>query len=570
MATSSVADPAAAVDTVVPAADGRAFERWGIAAYLAATAVLVVGVLVWLRGGFVYVIDDPAIHLGMADALVRHGTWGVVEGEFQSASSSPLWTALVAAGIAVAPAADEWVPLVLNVAAGIGVVVVLGRSQALVTPGLRRWLDDAALVVLVVVALFLPGLALVGMEHTLHMLLVLAAVVAVDRHVARSVPATGNGVEGPVAVTRTGRLACGLLVLATLTRFETAFVGAGLAVALALVDGGGWQRMWRRRRQVVAVVAAVGVPLVLFALWNRAMGGGFLPNSVLAKGQGVGVSHTATGLSPVDVISRLRRDPLLVTLLALALVYLAMTWGRSGRHRVVAFTLAVAVPLHVTLADVGWHERYQAYLIALGLYLALGAIAELPVELHRRALAALVLVAVALSVPKAWFLAKTPQSTDNIYRHQYQAGRFLARYYDGQPVATDQLGYISWFHDGPLTDFAALGDYEVLERYPAGRSARVALWEDLAEERGFRVVVTFADIVSVNAPDTWVYVGQLCKAEQTTNGYDRCFAFWATDPDEVAPLRDHLRDFEPELPSRVHLELNEWADWQADAVRQAS
>jgi hypothetical protein len=550
--------------------DPRAFERWGIAAYLALTALLVMAVVVWLHGRFVYVIDDPAIHLGMADTLVHHGTWGVAAGHFQSASSSPLWTLLMAAGIGLSPVGDEWVPLVLNLAAGVGVVVVLGRSQALLTPTRRRRLDVVAVAVVVVVALFLPGLALVGMEHTLHLLLVLAAVVAVERRL------TGPGADPGRAVVdprrgRWFRLApYGLLALATLTRFETAFVGVGLAVGIACVDGSVRRAVRRHGRLLVGVLAAVGVPLVLFAVANKAMGGGFLPNSVLAKAQGIGTSSTATGLSPQDVAGRLRRDPLLVALLALAVGYVALTWGRPVRHRLVAATLAVASLLHVTLADVGWHERYQAYLVLLGVYLVLGVAAELPADVRSRAVAAVVALALLLTVPKANLLAKTAVSADNIARHQYPAGQFLARYYDGRAVATDQLGYISWFHDGPLTDLAGLGDYEVLERDPGSRDERAELWASLARERGFRVAVTFADIVATNAPDTWVYVGQFCKSGYAGNGYDRCFAFWATDPDEVAPLRQHLSDYEPELPARTYLEINAWADWQADEVRAAA
>jgi hypothetical protein len=582
--TSTVVTPPAAADVATDAApepDRRAFERWGIVAYLAATAATIVAVLLWLDGAFTYVIDDPAIHLGLADTLVRHGTWGMTAGEFQSASSSPLWTLLVAAGLLVTPSGlEEWLPLALNVAAGVGVVMLLGRNQDVLVPGRGRGhrADVVAVAVLVVVALFLPGLALVGMEHTLHVLLVLAAVIAVERartdevRITRRRSTVSVDLRRVMAIGGAGGIARWwlpgvLLAAATLTRFETAFVGAGLALGLLVVDGLGRDAVRRHMRQALGVAAAVGVPVVAFALWNKAMGGGFLPNSVLAKGQGVGNAATATGLSPNDVVLRLRRDPLVVAELALALAYVVLTWGRPARHRVVAVTVVVATLLHVVFADMGWHERYQAYLVALGLYLALRIAADLPADLQRRAAGAIVVVALVLAIPKANFLAKTHFDADNIMRHQYQAGLFLERYYDGEPIATDQLGYISWFHDGPVTDFAGLGDYEALGRRVDDREARAELWQDLAEERGFRVVVTFADVLTANAPDTWVYVGQWCKDRWHGNGFDRCFAFWATDPDEVTPLHDHLVEFEPQLPARVHLELNDWAQWQAADLR---
>jgi hypothetical protein len=538
-----------------PTAD-RAAERWGVAAYLAAVTVLVVAVLVLLRGTFVYVLDDAAIHLSMADTLARHGTWGVTPGAFESASSSPLWTVLVAAGLDVLPMADAWVPLVLNVVAGVAVVVVLLRNQTVLRPGRARALDAAVVVVLVTLVLFLPGLSVVGMEHTLHMALVLGAVVAVQR-------AASGGDRG---VRLPGWLPYALLALAALARFETAFVGLGLAAGLAcqgrLADGS-WLH---RRRQIAGVLAAVAVPVVLFALGNVALGGGLLPNSLLAKGQGVGADKLSSGgIGPGQVIGRLGRDPLLLALVAFALGYVVLTWGRAAPHLVTAVTLVVAALLHATLADVGWFERYQAYLLAVGAYLVLGVIGELPADTRRRGVVALLVLAVLLTPTKALLLARAPQWSDDTYRHTYQAGRFLGRYYDGRPVATDQLGYISLFHDGPLTDFAGLGDYEVLQRIP-DRARTAAFRGELADERGFRVVVLPSVTAAFGVPDSWVLAGRF-RIEGSYQGFSRSLDVWAAVPGEVTALQDHLREFARDLPARVTIDLNGFAEMQAAAVR---
>jgi hypothetical protein len=535
----------------------RAFERCGIAAYLLSVVGLVVAILIWLDGTFVYVLDDAAIHLSVADTLVHHGTWGVSAGSFESASSSPLWTLLVAAGLALAPGAGHWVPLVLNVVAGIVVVMILGRSQVVVRPERGRPLDAAAVVVLVTLVLFLPGLAVVGMEHTLHIALVLGAVVLFDR--GASIENDGERFAGWVPYV--------LLALATLTRFETAFVGIGLVAGLGCehrITGG--QRA-ARRRQILGVTLGVAVPVAAFAVWNMAMGGGVLPNSVLAKGHGVRDTELQTGgIGPVDVIGRVARDPLLAALVVCAIGYVALTWGRSARRLVPAVTLIVAVLLHAALADVGWFERYQAYLIAIGLYLVLGMIGDLPSDLRRRGLVALMVVSVLFTPAKGALLLKAPRWADEMFRHTYQAGLFFERYYDGEPVATDQLGYISLFHDGPLTDFAGLGDYDVLQRVPRTSEDLRSFWRELAEERGFRVVLVPATSAASAVPDTWVLAGRL-RIDGPYGGISRLFDFWATTPDEVTALQDHLRQFESELPDRVTLLMNNWAGLQAAQIR---
>jgi hypothetical protein len=151
-----------------------------VVATLASSAVLLAGLL-WRTGGtFVYVIDDPAIHLAVARRLAFDGTWGIVPGEFQSASSSPLWVPLLAPTQWLASGtAGELVPLAFAVIAGLAVVLLLQPDLAVLRPGVRRPLDALAAGILPVLLLALPALAFTGMEHTPHMAVTLGAVLAV-------------------------------------------------------------------------------------------------------------------------------------------------------------------------------------------------------------------------------------------------------------------------------------------------------------------------------------------------------------------------------------------------------
>jgi hypothetical protein len=515
------------------------FLRWGLLSYLVTVAVVVAAIVWWLDGHLAYVLDDPAIHLSIADRLAHDGTWGVVAGEFQSASSSPLWTVLVAAGLLVAGPAAEWVPLMLNVAAGVLAVWVLAQGQTVVEPSRRRPADAAATIVLVTVVLFLPGLAVVGMEHTLHVALVLAAVLGVHRW-ALDRPGARPAVTYAV------------IALAALTRFETAFLAVGLAVALLAVE----RRAQLRR--AAGVLAAAAVPIAAFGALNRALGGGWLPNSILAKGHGTGQSES-DGLGPVDIVRRMTQDPALGLLFGLAVGYLIVR-GPRARAGVPAVALAVAAPLHAALADVGWYERYQAYLVAVGVYLLLAVLAEVPAANRRRAVAAVCVLGLLFGLTKANLLVQAPLAADDMHRQQYQAGRFLDLYYDGEPVATDQLGYISYLHHGPITDFAGLGDYAVLQAPDLPFNEQ---WPQLAAERGFRVVVLYDKAAAFNVPRGWVRAGEWRIDGEPLTGVSRTLQFFATVPDEVEPLQDHLRDFEDELPDRTHLRINEGAGLQA-------
>ena len=171
-------------------------------------------------------------------------------GEFQSASSSPLWTLLLSGWVAFAslvrhlgiPLHDDVGPVVINLAAGVWVIDLVARRQRVLWARARRPLDVAATAGLVVGVLFLPTLALLGMEHVLQIGIVLTVVGLFER---RTDPSTTWRRVLPYL----------LVSLMVLVRFEGMFVAAGLGVALLAMSLPGlspttapppWRRQLRR------------------------------------------------------------------------------------------------------------------------------------------------------------------------------------------------------------------------------------------------------------------------------------------------------------------------------------
>jgi hypothetical protein len=545
-----------------PATSG--FVTWGAGIYLVTVTGIAAICLHRTGGRWVYALDDPGIHLSVATNLAEHGTWGVVPGHFQSASSSPLWTVLLAAWIKILPGAANVAPFILNVLAALAVIAIVGANQRVLRPGLDRPLDILAVAALVTVVLFLPSLTMVGMEHTLHVALVLAGVILLYRS------SVGDGGRWP------RWLPYVLLAVATLVRFETAFVAAGLAVALLLPpatgpvagpvadDAGGLRR---RLRPAALVGLASALPLAAFGLFNHLMGQGLLPSSVLAKTRSPGSGGQNSYV--YDVFARLTEDPVLVVLTGATLVIVVLAWSQLRHARFLAVVLLTSVGLHVVFARVGWFDRYQAYLITIGVYLVLEMLAEglsrPDLGMHRtRVTTGIVAVLLLFSGTKAALTIRTPDAIDDTYAQRYQAARFLERYYDGRPVATGELGYISLLHDGPLTDLFGLGDYEVLTaRRDHGGEPGAGYWEDLTQRREFPVAAVYPATLSLDTPDSWILVGAWTMDRKPITAFERTFQFWATTTDEVAPLEDHLREFESELPDGIELEINEGAGLQA-------
>jgi len=535
----------------------RGFLGWGAAAYLAVTGLIVALALRHTGGRVVYVLDDPAIHLSVARNLADHGTWGAVAGHYESASSSPLWTVLLAAATKVVPGTDGAVPLALNVAAALGVIAVFAAGQRVLAPSRRRPADVLAVAAFVVVLLFLPGLTLVGMEHTLHVALVLAAVVLFHRE-ERGLPRVGPRWLPYV-----------VLGLATLTRFETAFVAFALAVAFLLAPRPEGTPLARRLGRPVLVGLSSLLPLLAYGGFNRAMGQGWLPNSVLAKS----TVENDTGLEFVrTAFERLNTDPLVAGLAATCVVALVLAGRRWTPYSLPAIVTVVTVAIHALLARFGWYERYQAYLVALGAYALFAILADrLPAvrlpPARSFAVAGIVGALLILSDNKPGLTTGAADGVAQTYEQRYQLGRFMERYYDGQPVATGELGYVSLDHDGPLTDLFGLGDHEVMEAWRrAGGTPPAEFWSRLADERGFGVVAVYPLTLFPNAPADWITVGTWVLDREVTTAPDRELIFMAADPEAVAPLADHLAEFQEELPPGVQTHMNPLAEYQADLV----
>lgn len=550
---------------LLPTEAAQAFFAWSLGSYVLISAVVLAFVLQDTGGTLIYALDDPAIHLVIAENLVHHGTWGVEPGHFQSASSSPLWTVLLGAFVFVLPFLADWAALILNALAAVAVLVLLARHQDLLHPSRRRPWHVAATFALSVFVLFLPAATFVGMEHLLHAALVLAVLHLVTH------PA------GPGA-SRLRRVApYGLLALAALTRLESAFLAAGLGAALVAEclphagDAEGDRPGWRDRvPTVVGLGLAAGLPIAAFAAFNKAMGQSWLPNSVIAKSPTLNRS-TSGGIDLVRIFERFTQDGVVAVLVVLCAALVAVGWRDRRSWVTPALAVVLTAIAHVAFASIGWYERYQVYLIVLALGVLLAAARELLPEVRRAERphlgAVLVLLLLLVAVVKVDLTTKVPRAVGDTYQQRYQAARFLARYYDGVPVATGELGYISLEHDGPITDLYGLGDFEVMQaRRTYGQEAPPEYWAQLAEERGFPIAAVYPATLLYETPPEWILVASWTLPHKAISGFDDEFQFWATTPEAVAPMIEHLEEFAAELPDEVTQEIQGLAQLRADTM----
>jgi hypothetical protein len=506
---------------------------------LGGAVALFAALIVRANGGtFTYVIDDPYIHLTIARNLASNGTYGIVPGVFESASSSPGWVALLTGLIRVVPGAAEWFPLALNVLAAAGVLVLVVRSQRFlftIEPAVLRGVFYA----LLPVAMFLPGLVLLGMEHSLHALLVVALLLLLGRALQR--PLSGRELAGTVT----------LALLAGAVRYETLFLAGGATVALLLLPGAPGGERARgvtrvalarlRRREVWAFLLPPLLVTALLAGVNLHNGQYALPNSVLAK-SGLGAGHGLEGWVPnlYTSFSTLTGDLLAGSLMLIGLGYLAVRRLR-GTQSGLWLAWIVMAALHVGYAKFGWFDRYQGYLVVSGMLLALRTLPELRRLPARSFALAGAVVLVGLPAPKYSLQAQIPQYAHLIYQHQYAMGRFFGAEYAGAAVMVNDIGEVSWQHSGGLDDLWALGSYDVLRAYRTGEMGRGFVAHLAARDHVQAVAIWGA--LSGYIPASFVEVARWSISGTGSPNANNDVVFYAPSRAQAATLQSRMRSF---------------------------
>lgn len=488
-----------------------------------------------LAGQFTYPLDDTYIHLAIARRLIENGVWGINTSVSTSASSSPLWTLLVAAAGAIGVPLD-YAPLVLSLLAAIGWVAAV--DALLSDAGMRPLVRGLALMVLAVAGL-VSALTVMGMEHTLHAALCLWFLMAVRRW--------------DLARWRTP-----LLVLAAvlpLVRFE----------ALALVFAAAvwrWRSSWR---DAAAIAAAAIAPLALFSAVSLASGWLWLPNSVLTKLAGVGTRRPGDTFGWERLAEGWERlwelQPLVFALLALL-----VAGSLSRRLTREAVLVAVAVAAHVAIMPESPLERYEGYLVSMVLIAVASGLHQAIVTSWRGgtrrqdialAIAGLLVV---ISLYPLYLHARhvhdtLPVAMRNIAEQPRQTARFVREVLQVPgPVVVIDIGLVAYAGGREVIDFMGLGDTAIARRHLAGTMDRAALQAHAAAAGAGVAIMSEAwmqiMLRDARPPDGWRPIGRWTIADNVVCG-DAMVTLFATRPEVEAALRRDFQAFAATLPARV-------------------
>lgn len=513
--------------------------QWSILGAVLPTLVLIVMTLMKTGGVWEYALDDVYIHLAMSEQL-WNGGYGVNPGEFASASSSVLYSYLLAPFTPFAFHA-YW-PLVIGLVTLVASAVLWARVLREAETGTTVPMQWALLALAILGPAFLgwPAMALIGMEHMLHVLVTLMILV------------------GLLDFAKDGRISLLLLLgiaLNPVVRFE------GMAISLlacCVVFFGG------RRWESFALLFAAAAPLAAHFTHMDNLGLDMLPNSVNAKaaitGGGEGLTEVTSWTKAKFAFLITLGSPsgrmLLVSLIVALFGLLLARKHVTGKYRLIGIALVLAVAAHAFLGQAIWFYRYEVYVWTFAV--GAGAVLLSKVAFVDERMGKIIPAAFVLAVlyggahyPPVAF-NYVPSGGAAIYAQQRQMSTFADDYWKA-PVAVNDLGHVAYRNPNYVLDLWGLASADALEARLRGTDP---MWADkLAERYDVKAALIYKRWLGDNIPPNWIEVAQLrLNIPLATLGSD-VVSVYATRPDAVTPLTEALTAFEPELPDATTLKF---------------
>jgi hypothetical protein len=493
-------------------------------------------------GVFTYTLDDPYIHLALAENI-SNGHYGVNASEFSAPSSSILWPFILALFASVSH--FVYTPLFLNTIASMLVVFFFYRilEMCLKNTGTReKKILISFFIVLLILGTNVIGLVFTGMEHSLQMLSVVLIL------------------WGLILEIETGKLPHWFVVavvIAPLIRYESLAVSGAAILYLAFR---------KYFKYAVALTVAIVVLLGLFSLFLIHSGLEPLPTSVLCKSATISsggdplillrnfvftqndMSHTLSGNGG--------SASLVLSCALLSLLSYTLFSSNKDRERLLAGVVSLALTLLLIFGENGWFFRYEVYIWTFSVLTLLYLISEtllrritskngkLPV-IKMVAMASLIIY--VLSMPYISALASIRLASNNIFQQHYQMHRFAVDYYN-QPVAVGDLGYVAFQNDNYVLDLTGLASIKALNYRKNGEPAD---WMNiLAEENGVRYAMIYESSFH-QIPDNWIKMGALHLGRQAVTAFGSEVSFYAIGTEVRRETEGILREFTASLPEDV-------------------
>jgi hypothetical protein len=490
----------------------------GMAVLLLIFALQISQVLQLNQGVFTYTLDDPYIHLALAQNI-SHGHYGINTQDYSSPASSILWP-IVLSPFAALPF-YTLIPLLINMALSLAaycVVVNILKNEAPNISNLRLTLTS----LLLIIVFNTIGLTMNGMEHVLHMLcslLILYGLINTEQNNA------------------TPTWLYAIIILNPLVRPE------GMALSFLAIA----YLTWRNRNFAVlsAGLAIVGL-LAAYSYYLHSLGLDAVPSSVQVKSEAI-KSGSAVGNKLDVILTNIIHPGGVVVLIGTVLMAIVAVRRQHPLWRISGIVALCGIA-HILFGRMGWFARYEAYLNAM-LYLMVTitywrGLANLWNTRPWLQRPAFVFCAIILSFVYVQCTLVSPMAAHNIYQQHYQLYRFAQNYYPHN-VAVNDIGYISLDNPHYVLDLYGLAYKKAYQARIQNTDAR---WmNQMVAEKNIKLTMLH-DRWFKTVPENWIKLGRLTFDGIKLTPIDRNISFYATSAASVYELNQILEQYAKSLP----------------------
>jgi len=519
-----------------------------LGALLAVLALEIGGALAMTHGQFMYASDAAYTHMTLAQQIT-HGTYGLYPGEASAPSSTILYPVLLA--FLQPLGLGTTLPLFINIVSTLATgffAFLLARETSLpihrIAAG-RLFLLTAV----IAVALDLPGLAILGLEHSLHIAMTVAYLLGLVRFVRR------------------GRcdwwwFVC--ILVQPIIRFEA----AGMLVADALIF------VAFRRYGYALATFIIGLVLVgAYSLFLHSLGLPILPSSVLSRSDWSNaalVSHSGPFSVIASIVENLYSNlrsfgaAQMLGGVALATPWLGWIWAdlwkrppaKADQIKLVTLGFMAFVTLaQLTGGRLDWvPPRYEAYVLVLNLCgLAIIFRERVSAWCEFATWPRSVAFCLALMMVFAGYAAQflfIPARAEKEFEGSYQLHRFALEFYR-RPVAANFLGYINFENPNYVLDLSGLSSESA--RQSRAREQKPDWMDELMEKRGVDLaIIDSTNVTSV--PKSWIKLADLRPAGLLADEAYLHYIFYVRHGSDVPAAAEALDRFARTLPTGSHLQ----------------
>lgn len=551
--------------------------------YIALLILLVVIATIFLQtinktgGVFAYALDDAYIHMAIAKNFSQHGVWGITSQEFSSTSSSLLWTLIISI-IYFIIGVNDYTPLALNILISFSLIYFLYtnfRENKIINS--YNFISLFAIIFIIP----LPALIFTGMEHILHITISIVFVI----YAAKIIETNNFEFNSALSIKL---WVLGMFLAAV--RYEGLFIV--FVVCLLLI-------IKKQYRYSIYLGTISLIPLIIYGIISIMNGWHWLPNSLILKGNMPSIytfsdlinkfhnvfDNLFGAVHILNIADFGEKQVLFLLLIASIILFLLINRMDSSLwkfNNVLMIIFTVSTIIHAMFADFGWFYRYEAYLIALGLYVNLTFLYEyfkdgktnVSIKLSRshipNYLVVIFLLILAYPVYIQIFngvtqpfaqrisisLLNTPKANYERYLEHVLPAKFIRDYTNNATIAINDIGAISYYNNNiNILDLYGLGSREPLEfRKNIYDSNVVKEWARNENAKIAYIQIQWTEI-SPLIPEEWIKIA-IWKIPHNIVFGDTQFAWYVIDKNKLEEIVYSLKIFSQfNLPEEMEYEL---------------